>query len=397
MACSACDKLIDIADLSRPYVVRTCNECGRSIKLRESGPHGIGFMINKGDRVIMPSEFLTISANPLKGTGQFTSHGLKWFAETVFGGDLGKKENRENFPAALDAIIEGNTGFFKNAEYLKGLDWKDPANGEEVLKQINANPKTVEWFGFYAAVLGSIASDAIQQGNAAEAAWAMAIAERYRALAVFKTNFEEVVFMGHSARRLVDLLRVWDSNEANGDEGFWQIKLSENAYAISQLFSMPVTFIKGRAHVGGTSLDGCDTRVLDFMLSGGSASDAILVEIKTPVTPLLGAKYRKNVYPPSKDLGGAIVQVNDYCHTLRENILHHKNTGVSLNTFNPRRVVIIGNHAQQLTDKRKKASFELFRTSLASVDVVTFDEFFKKIEHLAKLFNLERSSTPQSS
>jgi hypothetical protein len=42
-----------------------------------------------------------------------------------------------------------------------------------------------------------------------------------------------------------------------------------------------------------------------------------------------------------------------------------------------------------------KLSFELFRTSLAGVDVITFDEFFRKIEHLAKLFNLVRTATSQ--
>ena len=377
-------------DLSRPYVVRACAKCGRPIKLREPGAHGIGFKINKGDQVVMPAEFLTLSANPLKGTGQFSSHGLKWFAEMVFGIDLAKKKSREDFPAALRAIMESNEGFFKDAEYLKGLDLNDPANADEMLKQINANSKTVEWFGYLAAGFCFMALTAIEQGNASEAAWAMAAAERYRALAIFKANFEEAVFMGHSARRLVELLHTWDANKDNSDEGFWQIKLSEHAYAISQLFSVPVTLIQGRAYVGGMSLDGKDARFLDFMFSGGTSNDAILVEIKTPATRLLGSKYRKNVYPPSKDLGGAVVQVNDYCHNLRENILLTKKAGLDLNTFNPRRVVIIGNHAKELIDAKKRASFEFFRTSLTGVDIITFDEFFKKVEHLAKLFNLVR-------
>lgn len=392
MACKACEKLKDITDLSRPYVVRTCKKCGRKIKLRNPGRHGIGFKIEKGDQFVMPAGFLTLSANPLKGTGQFSSEGLKWFAEMIFGVDLAKKKNREEFPAALRVILESNEAFFKDAEYLKGLDLNDPANEAEMFKRINAHPKTVEWFGYMAAGFCFMAQTAIEVDNASEAAWAMAAAERYRALAIFKTNFEEAVFMGHSARRLVELIQTWDTNKENDDEGFWQIKLTEHAYAISQLFSVPVTLIQGRAYVGGMSLDGRDARFLDFMFSGGSANDAILVEIKTPMTPLLGAKYRKNAYPPSKDLGGSIVQVNDYCHSLRENILLTKKSGVELNAFNPRRVVIIGNYEKELTDAKKKASFELFRTTLAGVDVITFDEFFRKIEHLAKLFNLIHST-----
>ncbi len=189
---------------------------------------------------------------------------------------------------------------------------------------------------------------------------------------------------------------MWDANKENGDEGFWQIKLKENAYAISQLFSVPVTLIQDRAYVGGMSLDGKDARFLDFMFSGGSANDAILVEIKTPATKLLGRKYRKNVYPPSFELSGSIVQVNDYCHSLRENILKAKEPNVEINTFSPRRIVIIGNYEKELTEATKRNSFEFFRSALVGIDVVTFDEFFAKVEHLAKLFNLVRSVAASS-
>lgn len=393
MACKACAKLKDITDLSRPYTVRTCKKCGRQIKLRTPGAHGIGIKVKKGEQFVLPAGFLTLSANPLKGSGQFSSHGLSWFAELVFGIDISKKENREDFPAVIRTIMESNENFFKDAEYLKGLDLNDPANEEEVYKRISANTKTVEWWGYMAALFGAFALDAIKEGKASDAAWAMATAERFRSLAIFKSNFEEAVFTGQSARRLIDLIRIWDANKENGDEGFWQIKLSEHAYAVSQLFSVPVTLIQGRAYVGGMSIDGKDARFLDFIFSGGNANDAILVEIKTPTTKLLGAKYRKNVYPPSAALGGSVVQVNDYCHSLRQHIELTKSAGVELNTFNPRRIVIIGNYAKELNDPKKKASFELFRASLAGIDIITFDEFFKKIEHLAKIFNLVRTTT----
>jgi Shedu protein SduA, C-terminal len=166
----------------------------------------------------------------------------------------------------------------------------------------------------------------------------MAAAERFRALAIFKSNFEAAVFIGQSARRLVELLGIWDANKENKDEGFWQIKLSEHAYAVSRLFSVPVTFILDKAYVGGMSLDRKDARLLDFMFSGGNANDAILVEIKTPTTKLLAAKYRTNVYPPSAALSGSVVQVNDYCHSLRQNIQNitlPEGVDVELSTFNP--------------------------------------------------------------
>jgi hypothetical protein len=344
----------------------------------------------------VPASFLAVSANPLKGSGHFTSFGLSWFAELVFGTDISNQEHRDNFPAAIRAIIESNETFFKTSELLQGLDLNDPNDEGEIFSRISAKPKTVEFWGFMACMYGSIALDAIEHGDAAQAAWGMATAERLRALALFKSNFEEAVLMGNSARRLIELLQMWDANKENGDEGFWQIKLKENAYAISQLFSVPVTLIQDRAYVGGMSLDGKDARFLDFMFSGGSANDAILVEIKTPATKLLGRKYRKNVYPPSFELSGSIVQVNDYCHSLRENILKAKEPNVEINTFSPRRIVIIGNYEKELTEATKRNSFEFFRSALVGIDVVTFDEFFAKVEHLAKLFNLVRSVAASS-
>ena len=140
------------------------------------------------------------------------------------------------------------------------------------------------------------------------------------------------------------------------------------------------------------TLDRKDARFLDLIFSGGAANDAILIEIKTPMTRLLGARYRRNVYTPSPDLSGAVVQVNDYCHSLRENIVQARKGGVELNAFNPRRIIIIGNHERELTDERKKRSFELFRGALAGVEVITFDEFFRKLEHLAQLFSLMRAA-----
>jgi hypothetical protein len=395
MACNECDKLVDVTDLSLPYVVRTCNKCGREIKLRTLGAHGIGYKIESNELFVIPAGFLKLSANPLESSGQFTSYGLSRFAEMVFGIDIASQQDRENFPAAIHKIMENIAQSLKNAESLRDLDLDDPENLEEISKRIDANPKSAEWFGYMAAGACSMALHAIEDGNAEEAAWAMATAERLRAIAIFKSNFEETVFMGHSARPLIDFIRTWDANKTNSDEAFWHIKLRENAFAISQLFSVPVALIQDKAYMGGMSLDQKDARLLDFLYSGGSANEAILVEIKTPMTRLLGGKYRKNVYSPSAELSGSIVQVNDYCDSLRANIdkLLRNKPELRLNTFNPRRIIIIGNYERELTDEIKQKSFELYRSCLTGTDVITFDEFFQKIEHLARLFNLIRDAT----
>jgi Domain of unknown function (DUF4263) len=144
-------------------------------------------------------------------------------------------------------------------------------------------------------------------------------------------------------------------------------------------------------------MDRKDARLLDFLLAGGSGKNAILVEIKTPVTPLLGRQYRRSAYVPSSDLSGAISQVLDYRHTLQENIQALTNgMEVKLGAFRPKCLVIAGNYETEIKDDTRKRSFELFRTSQLDVEIVTFDEFFTKIELLAKMFNVVRTEKPVS-
>ena len=391
MSCETCEPLARATNLEAPHVLRVCSQCGGEYPVLERGAHGIGIEIRNGDKFVMPADFIKLAANPLKASGHLTSSGLDMFAELVFGVDIANAEARDNFVPILEKIQEANEELFNKSKKLAGIDLEHEI-GMEALDRLKDDPHSVEWWGMMAAASCFEAAKNIKAGNAASAAWSMATAERFRALAVFKEHFHEVVFMGHSAGRLIKLIREWDANKANSDEGFWQIILSDNSYAFSQLFAAPVTFIQGRAYVGGTQLDGKDGRYLDFMLSGGSANHAILVEIKAPTTKLLSARYRGNVYPPSRDLSGAVVQVNDYCDTLRKNVEQiTRARKVELNTFNPRRIVLMGNYEEELTSPKMRASFELFRSSLAGVEIVTFDEFFRKVEQLAKLFNIVRT------
>jgi hypothetical protein len=64
-----------------------------------------------------------------------------------------------------------------------------------------------------------------------------------------------------------------------------------------------------------------------------------------------------------------------------------------LETFRPKCLVIAGNYVEQIKSDKQKRSFELFRSALADVEILTFDEFFRKIEQLAELFNIVRTET----
>ena len=109
MSCEQCKDLVDISDLSIPYVIRTCPKCSRKINLREPGENGHGIKLEKGDQFTLPAGFINISANPLKGTGTLSRHGLAWFAQLIFIEQLDK--NPENLISQLK----------KNDEYCDTL------------------------------------------------------------------------------------------------------------------------------------------------------------------------------------------------------------------------------------------------------------------------------------
>jgi Shedu protein SduA, C-terminal len=184
-------------------------------------------------------------------------------------------------------------------------------------------------------------------------------------------------------------------HKENQDEEFWQLTFNDNSYVLSQVFAVPLVFIKDKAYVGGMKMDRTNSRFVDYVYSTESSREAILFEIKPPTTTLLGSEYR-GIRPPARDLAGSVIQVLNYRHELRQNLQKlTEGTGIQLSAFNPRCAVVIGNAEVELTDDAARRSFELYRASLREVEVITYDELFRKVEILAELFGLRRTRNPE--
>ncbi len=386
MPCASCAHLEDISDLTTPYVERTCANCGRKINLREPGDNGHGIKVEKGDQLKFPKGWLQIAANPLKGNSHFTKYGLGWFAKLIFVEEIKKDSDitdlLEESRIYADEILE-------NSELLSDLNLKSESDAAEAIARLENNQTSLEWWALLVVTFSAIAKDAIDDQDAKKAAWAARALERCRSMCVFKTHLEEVVWMGHSAGRLVEVLKKWYANSKNPLEAYWQQLFKENPYVLSQLFSVPVVFIRDNAYVGGMHIDRQDAKFVDYLYATDSSNDAILVELKTPVTKLLGSRYRKGVFRPSAELSGSVVQALDYRRELSRNVQSLlEDTDKKIEIFNPRCVVVAGDAASELDTEVKRRSFELYRASLKDVEIVTYDELFKKAEVLATLFNL---------
>jgi len=388
MTCPKCEQVVERPDI--PHVIRSCDQCGRALRIHEPGAHGIGMQVRKGDVPVIPKDWLRLSLNPLKSTGQLSRYGLQWFAEQIHIEDLPMKKDEIN--SEITRAKERCNAVLTASQLISGLDIENPKDADQIIAKLKENRDTAEWWALLMGTYIAILQDSIEQGDLLQAVWTMGCAERCRSMLLFKEQLEEVVWMGQSAKRIVDILHTWDNNQSNDDEGFWQRTLRENAYAISQVFAVPVVFIKESAYVGGMNIDRQNAKLVDYLFSLESSQEAVLVEIKTPATKLLGRKYRAT-YRPSPELAGAVMQALDYRRTLPTNLATiTTGTEHKLKAFSPRCTVIIGNGKKELDTEQKRTAFELFRSNSKDVEIITYDELFRKLDVLANLFSLTHAS-----
>lgn len=350
--------------------------------------------IRKGDQVVLPPDSLQLSLNPLKSRAHFSRYGMQWYAEQIHIENLpNKKDGIDN---ELERLERQCDEILRSSSMLEGLDIANSEDAEPAIERLKSHRDSPEWWAFLSGVFLSAVRSALENNDIHQAIWGMGCAERCRSMVVFKEHLEEAVWIGQSAKRVVDMLRTWDGNRENSDEAFWQATFKENVYALSQVFAVPLVFIKDAAYVGGMNISRKNAKLADYLFSLESSGEAVLIEIKTPVTKLLGAKYR-GTYRPSAEITGTMMQALDYRGTLVKHLSSvTEGSNHKLEAFGPRCVVIAGNGSAQLNSQEKRYAFEQFRTNSKDVEFVTYDELFRKLEVLASLFNLVRAAPVQT-
>lgn len=191
---------------------------------------------------------------------------------------------------------------------------------------------------------------------------------------------------------LKDAVSFYKANASNTSEEFWQTSLNERLFVISNVFAYPVVITHAKAYVGRKSFENKGGRVADFMGKVQTTEAVVLIEIKTPQTPLLGSRYRNGVYPLSQDLMGSVAQIVNY----RQSLLLDFNAlrqGTALIAGEPKCLVIAGN-CQQFANDSMRENFELMRERMEGVSIITFDELFKRIENVVALVEGEPPSRP---
>ncbi len=183
------------------------------------------------------------------------------------------------------------------------------------------------------------------------------------------------------------------------DEGLWQKYFEKNpwvfGYGLGYIFLSGLDDKKLEQVVQGHSVDSHGKRVDALMKTKGIISNLCFIEIKTHVTDLLESKpYRSGCWAPSKELAGAIAQVQGTVASATENLSSKINpsdkegnpTGEEVFNYQPKSYLVIGSMNEFLSEngvnKDKLRSFELLRKNTSNPEIITFDELYERAKFI---------------
>ncbi len=183
------------------------------------------------------------------------------------------------------------------------------------------------------------------------------------------------------------VIKTWEQERDNADEEFWQSFLKEHSWTIGQVFASPVVLLKDKAYVGGKTVENRGGNLADFLFKNHLTENVLIVELKTPVSPLLSStEYRQGTYRFSDDLGGGISQILKYKHELQMSYRSLQEEGPRFTAFDPKCLIVSGDYSREIrSDTGKRRSFSLLRNDSRNVTIVTYDELLGKVKLLVRL------------
>ncbi|TSD05358.1 MAG: hypothetical protein Greene07147_679 [Parcubacteria group bacterium Greene0714_7] len=162
---------------------------------------------------------------------------------------------------------------------------------------------------------------------------------------------------------------------------------SQNSWIFSNILSVPVALYLKKAYVGGKTIENTSGKYTDFLYKNNLTQNIVIVEIKTPLKKIIDAKtpYRRpDVFSLGKELTGGLVQLLDQKDTLQKDFFTLKKEGAQFQSFNPKGLLLIG-LLKKLTKQQLK-SFELFRSNLKDIEIMTYDELLQRTDLILQQF-----------
>ena len=179
----------------------------------------------------------------------------------------------------------------------------------------------------------------------------------------------------------------------------WQKYFEKNpwifGYGLGYIFLSSLDDKKLEQVVQGYSVNNHGKRVDALMKTKGIISNLCFIEIKTHATSLLDSKpYRSGCWAPSKELAGAISQVQGTIASAIDSLSNKISledaegnpTGEEIFNYQPKSYLVIGSMQEFTTEdgvnKDKLRSFELLRKNTVNPEIITFDELYERAKFI---------------
>ncbi|MBA6380523.1 MULTISPECIES: Shedu immune nuclease family protein [unclassified Colwellia] len=194
-------------------------------------------------------------------------------------------------------------------------------------------------------------------------------------------NQNEIDIVNISEMDLEEVVSICKGSLDVDKEEYWHMIFEKHPTLLNVLLPTGMKLRQSKCYLGGKKIDNKGGNIIDFLFISNKSKNSVLIEIKTPKTKLLGKKYRDNAYSIHEELSGGVVQTLNYKNEL---LMNYKNllSGEDedfFNAFNPRCILLVGSYESISSCPIKKKSFELFRSSLAGVEIVTYDELLEQL------------------
>jgi hypothetical protein len=191
------------------------------------------------------------------------------------------------------------------------------------------------------------------------------------------------------------------ARESCSNEGLWQRFFEKNqwifGYGLGYVFLTGLDDKKLEQVVQGYDVNTHGKRIDALMKTRGIISNLCFVEIKTHTTKLLeNDAYRVGCFAPSKELAGAVAQVQGSVALAVKNFTERIDvvdslgnpTGEEIYNYQPKSFLVIGSlnefDTNQGINMEKLRSFELYRRNTIYPEIITFDELFERARFITK-------------
>ena len=178
-------------------------------------------------------------------------------------------------------------------------------------------------------------------------------------------------------------------------EKAWQHFFKSNGWIFG--FGLDYRFLgilQDEAHISATDTAGKDGSITDFLL--GCNKFTVLVELKTPDTPILGKRRnRANSWCLSEELVHAYSQILEqkaswqvFSETNANKNFDAGGNLIKQRTVDPKSILLVGSVKQFDGTERereiKERTFELFRRNSRNIEILTYDELFERARFIVE-------------